>query len=35
MRRAGANYEEIATAGGGIASTVARTAAASDEELLE
>lgn len=35
MRRAGASYEEIATAGGGIASTVARTAAASDETLLE
>ena len=35
MRRAGASYEEIAQAGGGIASTVERTAAASDEELLE
>src|SRR3954469_9498023 len=35
MRRAGASYEEIAKAGGGIASTVARTAAASDEELIE
>src|SRR5574338_551121 len=35
MRRAGASYEEIARAGGGIASTVKRTAAASDEELLE
>ncbi|MFL6764691.1 MAG: imidazolonepropionase [Sphingomicrobium sp.] len=35
MRRAGATYEEIAKAGGGIASTVARTAAASDEELVE
>lgn len=35
MRRAGASYEEIATAGGGIASTVKRTAAASDEALLE
>ena len=34
MCRAGASYEEIAKAGGGIASTVARTAAASDEELL-
>lgn len=34
MRRAGATYEEIATAGGGIASTVKKTAAASDEELL-
>ena len=35
MRRAGASYEEIAKAGGGIASTVKRTASASDEELLE
>src|SRR6478752_2167185 len=35
MRRAGATYEEIAKAGGGIASTVARTAAASDEALLD
>ena len=35
LRRAGATYEEIAKAGGGIASTVARTAAASDDELLE
>jgi imidazolonepropionase len=35
MRRAGATYEDIAKAGGGIASTVARTAAASDAELLE
>src|SRR4051812_26395557 len=35
MRRAGASYEQIATAGGGIASTVAKTAAASDEELVE
>src|SRR5215212_6391579 len=35
MRRAGASYEEIANAGGGIASTVARTAAASDEEVLD
>ena len=35
MRRAGATYEEIAKAGGGIASTVARTAATSDEELLD
>jgi imidazolonepropionase len=34
MRRAGATYEEIARAGGGIASTVAKTRAASDEELL-
>ena len=31
MRRAGATYEEIAKAGGGIASTVAATRAASDE----
>src|SRR5437764_7148205 len=35
MRRAGATYEEIAEAGGGIASTVKRTAAASDEELID
>jgi imidazolonepropionase len=35
MRRAGATYEEIAKAGGGIASTVARTKAASDDQLLE
>ena len=35
MRRAGATYEEIAAAGGGIASTVARTAAASDLQLTE
>jgi len=35
MRRAGASYEQIAEAGGGIASTVKRTAAASDEQLLE
>jgi imidazolonepropionase len=35
MRRAGASYEDIAKAGGGIASTVKRTAAASDEDLLE
>ena len=34
MRRAGATYEEIAKAGGGIASTVKKTAAASDGELL-
>ena len=34
MRRAGASYEDIAKAGGGIASTVKRTAAASDDELL-
>ena len=35
MRRAGASYEEIARAGGGIASTVAATKAASAGELLE
>jgi imidazolonepropionase len=35
MRRAGASYEEIAKAGGGIASTVKRTAAASDNDLLD
>ncbi len=35
MRRAGATYEEIAKAGGGIASTVARTNAASDADLVE
>src|SRR4051794_39154267 len=35
MRRAGASYEELATAGGGIASTVAKTAAASDEQLCD
>jgi imidazolonepropionase len=35
MRRAGATYEEIAKAGGGIASTVRRTAEASDADLLE
>ncbi|HEV2593686.1 MAG TPA: imidazolonepropionase [Sphingomicrobium sp.] len=35
MRRAGATYEEIAAAGGGIASTVKRTAALSNLELLE
>ena len=34
MRRAGATYEEIAEAGGGIASTVKRTAAASDDQLI-
>ncbi|HUP66981.1 MAG TPA: imidazolonepropionase [Sphingomicrobium sp.] len=34
MRRAGASYEDIAKAGGGIASTVKRTAAASDDDLL-
>jgi imidazolonepropionase len=35
MRRAGATYEEIAQAGGGIASTVAATKAASADELRE
>jgi imidazolonepropionase len=35
QRRAGASYEEIARAGGGIASTVRATAAASVTELLE
>jgi imidazolonepropionase len=35
MRRAGATYEEIAKAGGGIASTVGATKKASDTELLE
>src|SRR3982751_6140212 len=35
MRRAGASYEEIAKAGGGIASTVARTSAATDDELVD
>src|ERR1700752_3720291 len=35
MRRAGASYEEIARAGGGVAATGTRTAAASNEELLE
>lgn len=34
MRRAGATYEEIANAGGGIVSTVKATRAASDEQLL-
>ena len=34
MRRAGATYEQIAKAGGGIASTVARTREASEAELL-
>ena len=34
MRRAGATYEEIARAGGGIASTVRATQAASDDQLL-
>ena len=35
IRRAGATYEQIAEGGGGIASTVKRTAAASVDELLE
>ena len=35
MRRAGATYEEIAQAGGGIASTVAATKAARADELLD
>ena len=35
MRRAGASYEEIAQAGGGIASTVAATKAASADELRD
>jgi imidazolonepropionase len=35
MRRAGASYEDIARAGGGIASTVARTRAASTSELID
>ncbi len=35
MRRAGASYEEIANAGGGIASTVAATAKASDDQLRD
>ena len=34
MRRAGASYADIARAGGGIASTVARTRAASASELI-
>jgi len=34
LRRAGASYEEIARAGGGIASTVRRTREASEGELL-
>ena len=34
MRRAGATYEEIAQAGGGIVSTVKATQAASDDQLL-
>src|SRR5688500_11145692 len=35
MRRAGATYEEIAQAGGGIASTVAATKSASADELRD
>jgi imidazolonepropionase len=35
MRRAGASYEEIAQAGGGIASTVSATKASSATELLD
>ena len=35
LRRAGASYEEIAKAGGGIASTVAKTKAASASELID
>ena len=35
MRRAGASYEEIARAGGGIASTVEKTRAASAGELID
>jgi imidazolonepropionase len=35
MRRAGASYEQIAQAGGGIASTVERTRTASATELME
>ena len=35
MRRAGATYEEIAKAGGGIASTVAATKASSADELQQ
>src|SRR5688500_13378007 len=35
MRRAGATYEQIAQAGGGIASTVAATKAASADELRD
>ncbi|MBA2465985.1 MAG: imidazolonepropionase [Sphingomonas sp.] len=35
LRRAGASYEEIARAGGGIASTVEKTRAASARELVE
>ncbi len=35
LRRAGASYEEIATAGGGIASTVEKTRTASATELID
>ncbi len=35
LRRSGASYEEIARAGGGIASTVAKTRSATEPELLE
>ena len=35
MRRAGASYEDIAKAGGGIASTVSATKAASDDQLRD
>src|SRR6476661_494267 len=35
MRRAGATYEEIAKAGGGIISTVKATRDASDDQLLD
>ena len=35
LRRAGASYEEIANAGGGIASTVEKTRAASASELID
>jgi imidazolonepropionase len=35
LRRSGASYEAIAKAGGGIASTIARTRSASEPELLE
>jgi imidazolonepropionase len=35
LRRAGASYEEIAKAGGGIASTVEKTRAASASELID
>src|ERR1044071_3256755 len=35
MRRAGASYEEIAKTGGGIASTVDKTKAASASELID